>query len=139
MGLFGLAALSDALVVFAMLASAGGSVTTGLGRLTAGRASFAGGLAIASFALTGALIGLSMYLVFTPVGAPEVIGVQLRYYVPVFILFLALPSVILAELQDAPAGGPASTRAQIGAGVVAGALALALVSQTLYRVLERYY
>ena len=139
MAFFGFAALSDGVVLLAMFASASGSIARSRGRAALSRISLASVLAIASYAFTGALIGLSMYFVATPVGGPEVVGVQLRYYVPVFILFFALPGVVLANLPDASPGGPAPTGTQIGAGAVAAALSLALICQTFYRVLERYY
>ena len=137
--LFWFAALSDALVLLAVLASARGSFASSLGRLTASRTFLASAFAIASYAFTGALIGLSMYLLFTPVGAPDVLGVQLRYYVPLFILFFALPGVLIHDLRGSSPTGPAPTGAQFGAGAIAAALAFVLICQTAYKILERYY
>jgi uncharacterized membrane protein len=81
------------------------------------------GAVFAGFVLATLVLG---YLAWNPVGAPRVLGVQGRYFLPAApLLFLALPS-------RASAPGPAARAALVALAAVCGLAAVGAVVRTYY-------
>jgi len=93
-------------------------------------------LALGGVFLVLPAIGLAMYLVFAPVGSNQALGIQGRYYLIPFLLFVAIGLYAIKRQWGTQLIGP---RLSLGATAMSAALMLASNALALMAIRGYYY